>query len=172
MSLSSYIISDFCFFFVMGRRWRVAGGGSVGEAYSCLADDGINEIMEIIISASATNGYGRPKSRWFFCISVQILTPYQCDFPGAEPSRHSPACPPPYIALKGRFLIVPHTQRISLWFCPSGPFWFAWREPEQTPPAMARRSMSAQTKHTLCRSHLCFDWSNSSDEAGQPRSGI
>lgn len=65
MSLSPYIISDFFFFFVIGRRWGVKGGGGEGrrEAYSCLADDGINEIMEIIISPSATNGCGRPKSR-------------------------------------------------------------------------------------------------------------
>lgn len=66
MSLSPYIISDFFFFFVIGRRWGVKGGGGAEgrrEAYSCPADDGINEIMEIIISPSATNGYGRPKSR-------------------------------------------------------------------------------------------------------------
>lgn len=140
--------------------------------YSSLADDRMNDIMEIIISPSATNGYGRAESRWFFCISVQIPTTYQCDFPGADPSRHSPACPPPYTALRGRILIVPHTQRISLWFCPSGPFWFAWREPEQTPPVTAGRSMSAQTKHARCRSHLCFHWSNSSDDVGQAWSGI
>lgn len=110
-----------------------------------------------------TDGYGyeQAKNTKFFYFSVQFLSMYQCDFRGAKLTRQSPACLSHHIALSGCFLVVPHTQWISFWFCPCWAFWFAWREPEQTPPVTAGHRMSLQTKHTLCRSRLCFSWSNS-----------
>lgn len=50
---------------------------------SSLADDGIDTIMRITISPCGTDGYGEAKNRRFFYISVQFLSMYLCNFPGA-----------------------------------------------------------------------------------------
>lgn len=136
--------------------------------YLSQADNGIDKIMKTLISPCGTNGYRESQEKSIFLV-------HQCNFLAyirAISLKYTYKCPTcffPLLQLQGAFSFVPRTQWPDFWVFPSGFFWFTWRKSEQTPQLMAGHSMSVQSKHTFfCKNHLCFSWSNSSEDITLP----
>lgn len=124
----------------------------------------VNPSGLIMLNHSGADGYAKSKNLRFFSVLQHYFFVCICKLPGAMKTCQCPACSPPSLHSQGAFWLVPHTQQIRFWLCPSWAFWFTWKELEQTPPAVAGHSKPVQTKHTVLRSHLCFGWSNSSKD--------
>lgn len=140
------------------------------RVYLSQADNGIDKIMKTLISPCGTNGYRESQEKSIFLV-------HQCNFLAYIRAISLKLSIP--ISVQHAFflccsykvlspLFPAHNGQTS-GFSPLGFFWFTWRKSEQTPQLMAGHSMSVQSKHTFfCKNHLCFSWSNSSEDITLP----